>query len=177
MKVLETYFDKAFLLETPLFESCRGTMQNVFSEEAFREAGIDLTIRDLRTYVMPKTGTFFGIHYYDEKTPVNRILTLSAGRGMDYLIDLRPDSPTYLQWVSYELSAENHRVVYIPYGIGHAFISLAENTIQVYATDAVGGMGITRQLNYQEKKIGLALPVPITAIVEYDVNAPFLPDA
>ncbi|MBP5492962.1 MAG: dTDP-4-dehydrorhamnose 3,5-epimerase family protein [Clostridiales bacterium] len=174
MKVLDTFFGCAYLLECEERDSVRGSMIHCFSEEDAAALGMDLQVRDLRTYVMPKTGTFFGIHYYDESVPVNRILSMAQGRGMDYLIDLRADSPTYLQYVQNEISAENRKAIYIPYGIGHAFISLEDNSIQVYATNACGGMGFSKQLNYQEKRIGLVLPTEITAIVEYDINAPFL---
>lgn len=173
MKILDTYFGKALVLEGNGRVDCRGTMLQCFSDREAKDLGLDFSVRDLRMYAMPKTGTFFGIHYY-EKDPVNRILTVVQGRGMDYLIDLRPGSPTYLQYVQYELSAENKKVVYIPYGIGHAFISLEENTIQAYATDTHGNMGITKQLHYSEPKIGLSLPCPITAISDYDEKAPLL---
>lgn len=175
MKILNTIFDRAYLLELSSRADCRGTMLRFFEDQAMEDLAPGFTIRDLRVYTLPEPGTFFGIHYYDEENPVNRILTLAQGRGIDYLIDLRPDSPTYLQYVQNELSAENGRAVFIPYGIGHAFISLSENTIQVYGTDATGNIGISKQLNYKESRIGLSLPVPVTAISDYDVNAPFLP--
>ena len=96
------------------------------------------------------------------------------GRGMDYLIDLREDSPTYLQWEQFELTAENALAVYVPAGIGHAFISMEENTIQLFTIDKCGKEGLSKQLNYKEPRIGLKLPIEVTEISTYDAGAAFL---
>ena len=96
------------------------------------------------------------------------------GRGMDYVIDLRKDSSTYLQWESFELSEENAIAVLIPAGFGHAFISLQNNTIQLYSVDRSGDGAHSKQINYKDSKIGLKLPVPISEISDYDLSAPFV---
>lgn len=130
--------------------------------------------KETRTYKMPKAGTFFGIHYREEISPMAKFVTVIQGRGMDYVVDLRKDSPTYLQYESFELSEENNLAVLVPAGIGHAFISLEDNTIQVYTIDRSGTDGHSKQINYADEKIGLKLPVPISEISDYDRNAPFI---
>ena len=93
---------------------------------------------------------------------------------MDYLVDLRKNSATYLKWESLELSAENNLAVLIPAGIGHAFISLEDDTIQYFSCDKSSEDGHSKQLNYADTKIGLTLAIPITHISDYDRDAPFL---
>ena len=73
----------------------------------------------------------------------------------------------------HELSADNNYATYIPHGFGHAFLSLEDNTVQVYVADAYGKAGVSKQINYRDKDIGLELPIPVTSISDYDDNAPF----
>ena len=72
------------------------------------------------------------------------------------------------------MSDENNLAVLVPAGIGHAFISLEDDTIQVYTIDRSGNDGHSKQINYADEKIGLKLPVPIREISDYDQNAPFI---
>lgn len=131
-------------------------------------------IKETRIYSMPKKGTFFGIHYREESSPMMKFVSVIRGRGMDYVIDLRKDSKTYLSWESLELSEENHLAVLIPAGFGHAFISLTDDTIHTYSIDRSGKDGRSLHLNYKDEKIGLTLPVEVSEIADYDREAPFL---
>ena len=150
----------------------RGSLTYVFDENID-----DFKAMETRIYSMPKEGTFFGIHYRDESDPMTKFVTVIKGRGLDYVIDLRKESPTYLQWESIELSEENAFAVLIPAGFGHAFISLQNNTIQLYSVDRIGDDAHSKHINYKDSKIGLKLPVPISEISEYDLSAPFVSES
>ena len=147
----------------------RGSLAYVFDESID-----DFKARETRIYSMPKEGTFFGIHYRDESDPMTKFVTVIKGRGLDYIIDLRKESPTYLEWESIELSEENAFAVLIPAGFGHAFISLQNDTIQLYSVDRSGNDAHSKQINFKDSKIGLKLPVPISKISDYDLSAPFV---
>ena len=147
----------------------RGSLEYVFDENT-----VCFNARETRIYSMPKEGTFFGIHYREESSPMTKFVTVIKGRGMDYVIDLRKDSSTYLQWESFELSEENALAVLIPAGFGHAFISLQNDTIQLYSVDRRGNDAYSKHINYMDSKIGLKLPVPISEISDYDLSAPFV---
>ena len=150
----------------------RGSLAYVFDENID-----DFKALETRIYSMPKEGTFFGIHYRDESDPMTKFVTVIKGRGLDYVIDLRKESPTYLQWESIELSEENAFAVLIPAGFGHAFISLQNNTIQLYSVDRIGDDAHSKHINYKDSKIALKLPVPISEISEYDLSAPFVSES
>ena len=147
----------------------RGSLEYVFDENT-----VDFKARETRIYSMPKEGTFFGIHYRDERAPMTKFVTVIKGRGLDYVIDLRKESPTYLEWESIELSEENALAVQIPAGFGHAFISLQKDTIQLYAVDRSGADAHSEHINYSDPQIGLKLPMPVSEISDYDQNAPFV---
>ena len=150
----------------------RGSLEYVFDENT-----AIFKVRETRIYSMPKEGTFFGIHYREESNPMTKFVTVIRGRGMDYIIDLREESPTYLEWESIELSEENAFAVLIPAGFGHAFISLQNDTIQLYSVDRSGNDAHSKQINYKDSKIGLKLPIPISEISDYDLSAPFVSES
>ena len=146
----------------------RGSLAYVYDENMD-----DFKALETRIYSMPKEGTFFGIHYREENSPMTKFVTVIKGRGMDYVIDLRKESPTYLQWESIELSEENAIAVLVPAGIGHAFISLQNDTMQFYSVDRSGNDALSDRINYKDPKIGLKLPIPVSEISDYDLSAPF----
>ena len=169
MELVKTIFGTVKVYKLKSRTDNRGPMTYVY------EDGIEgFVSKETRIYDMPKKGTFFGIHYREENAPMYKFVTVVKGSGMDYVIDLRKDSATYLKWESIELTADNALAVLIPEGIGHAFISLEDNTIQAFTIDKTGADGHSRQLNYKEEKIGLELPVPVSEISDYDEAAPFL---
>lgn len=169
MELIKTIFDSVKIYRLKSRTDNRGLMTYVYEE------GIEgFVSKETRIYDMPKTGTFFGIHYREKNAPMQKFVTVVKGSGMDYVIDLRKDSATYLKWESLELSADNALAVLIPEGIGHAFISLEDNTMQAFTIDKTVKEGHSKQLNYKEEKIGLELPVAVTEISDYDAGAPFL---
>ena len=131
-------------------------------------------IKENRIYDMPSEGTFFGIHYREENEPMSKLITVIRGRGMDYVVDLRKGSETYLSSEAFELSKENGLAVFIPAGIGHAFLSLEDDTVQLFAIDRSADAGYSKRINYADEKIGLELPIPISRISDYDTSAKFL---
>ncbi len=170
--VVKEIFGKAKIYRLYTRVDNRGSLEYVFDENT-----VDFKARETRIYSMPKEGTFFGIHYREESSPMTKFVTVLKGRGLDYVIDLRKESPTYLQWESVELSEENAFAVLIPAGFGHAFISLQNNTIQFYSVDRSGNDAHSKQINYKDPKIGLKLPVPISEISDYDLSAPFVSES
>ena len=169
MEPVKTIFDTVKVYKLKSRTDNRGLMTYVY------EDGLEGFVpKETRIYDMPKKGTFFGIHYREENEPMQKLVTVVKGSGMDYVIDLRKDSDTYLKWESLELSADNAIAVLIPEGIGHAFISLEDNTMQAFTIDKTGKEGHSKQLNYKEEKIGLKLPVDVAEISDYDEAAPFL---
>lgn len=175
MEIIKRIFDEAALLTLRSRDDSRGNMTVVF-DESISEIFNDFSVKENRTYSMPRKGTFFGIHYKDESDPMDRLVSVVKGSGEDYIIDLRKDSPTYLEWESFELSDKNAHAVYIPSGFGHAFLSLEEDTVLMYLMNRSGDRGFTKKLNYKDEHIKLKLPIPVCEIADYDKDAPFLDD-
>lgn len=168
MKVVREIFGCVNVMERRYRVDGRGPMTVVCDGTA------DFRALDTRIYTMPKAGTFFGIHYRDVADPMTKLVSVVKGRGMDYVVDLREDSPTYLKWEKIELSETNALTVLVPAGIGHCFLSLEDDTIQCCSVDRSGEEAFSKTLNYKDPKIGLELDHVITAIADYDLEAPFL---
>ena len=172
MKLVKTIFDCVKIYKLNSRSDNRGAMTYVY------ESGIEgmegFEAKESRIYTMPGKGTFFGIHYREEADPMTKLVSVVKGRGLDYVIDLRKDSTTYMKWEEIELSEENALAVLIPAGIGNAFLTMEDNTMHFFGINKNGKDGHSKQINYADKKIGLKLPIPVTAISDYDLNAPFL---
>lgn len=164
MKITETFFDQCLLIEPNMRDDSRGVMEVFFCPEQMRELSIDFELSEQRLYKM-RNKAFFGIHRGPAK-----LISLIQGKGIDYTIDLREGSDTYLDYKAVELSADKPQIVYVPAGFGHAFLSLGEDTIQAYAIDK-RHMGETQPINYKSPSIGLKLPVEDVILSDYDKDA------
>ena len=176
MRILESFFDNALVLELSEKVDNRGSKMVNFNKDEIGKLNIDFEIKEQRIYKMPKAGTFFGIHYQEMTHPQAKLISVIQGKGLDYIVDLRKDSLTYKEWKMIELSEEEPKVIYIPEGYGHAFLSLKDNTIQVFAVNEYFIGGCAKQINYNDPEIGLKLPVNNVIFSDYDKNAPFLPE-
>lgn len=174
MEIVKSVFEEAKIIKTVSRTDNRGHMRVHGSDNEFKAASIDFVPREIRTYRMPRTGTFFGIHFQTPERPGAKLVSIISGCGIDYIVDLRPDSPTYLKWEAIELSSDNDLMSYIPTGFGHGFLSTSDDVIMLYQTDFHGGKGVTGRLNYRESSVGLSFPIMITEIADYDVEAPFM---
>ena len=159
MEIVETIFDKCYLLEPDGREDSRGTMSVFFNKKEMAEFLDGFEISEQRLYKMPHKNTFFGIHYQKPGKTKGKLISVVQGRAVDYIVDLRQDSPT--------------RLVYLPAGFGHGFLTLEENTIQAFAVDAPGCGDSSGIISYKDPEINLQLPVADSEIIisDYDKNA------
>lgn len=118
---------------------------------------------------MPKKGTFFGIHFQERQS---KLISVISGKGLDYIADLRKNSPTYKQYKAVELCGDDNIAVYIPEGFGHGFISMADDTIQLFAVNEPFDPVLSKALNY--KAVGIQLPFEDIIISDKDKMAPML---
>ena len=169
MKVSETIFDKCLVIETTVRKDERGTMELFYKDDSeFKQIFDGFNLTEQRFYKMPKNA-FFGIHRGPSK-----LISVIQGKGLDYIIDLREDSKTFKQYRTIELSGDIPRLIYVPAGFGHAFLSLSDNTIQAFAMDLKTIVGKSSPVNYQSPGINLELPVKDVIMADYDKNAEIL---
>ena len=173
MKIIETIFDNCYLIEPDGRGDSRGTMSVFYNKTAMADILKGFEISEQRLYKMPQKNTFFGIHYQKPGKAKGKLISVVQGRALDFIVDLRENSPTFKQHKSFELNAACPQLVYLPAGFGHGFFTLEENTIQAFAIDASADVDASGVINYKDPEINLKLPVSDSEIIisDYDKNA------
>lgn len=173
MKIVEKIYDECLVLEPTLREDSRGLMQVFYSRSMMAEYLPDFEVKEQRLYTMPRKNTFFGIHYQNRNMAKGKLISVIQGSGLDYIVDLRRESDTFKQYRVIKLSGNLPRLVFVPAGFGHGFLSLEDNTIQAFAIDVEFGSEHSGVANYKDPDIGIKLPTEDVIISEYDRDAEF----
>ncbi len=132
----ETKLKGAYIIEIDPIEDERGSFARTFCREEFEAHGIPFNIVQCNTSYNKKRGTLRGMHYQMKPHEEAKLVRCIQGTIYDVIIDLRPDSPTYCQWFSVELDAENYKMLYVPEGFAHGFQSLSDNAEASYQMSA-----------------------------------------
>ncbi len=173
MKIVETKLKGCFIIEPDVFGDNRGWFMESFSKAKFEEAGIvfdgDL-VQDNHSF-SEKKGTLRGIHFQRDPFAQTKIVRCTRGSLFDVAVDLRKDSPTYMQWFGIELSADNKKQLYVPRGFGHGFVTLEDNVEIQYKTDNYYDFESDGGIIYNDPVIGIEWPIDIELVLsEKDKN-------
>ncbi|WP_133309068.1 dTDP-4-dehydrorhamnose 3,5-epimerase [Piscinibacter terrae] len=134
MKVTRTQIDGVMLLEPRAFGDARGFFMESFNEKTFFEAtGQHLHfVQD--NHSRSARGVLRGLHYQREPHAQGKLVRVVSGGVFDVAVDIRRDSPTYGRWVGVELTADNHRQLWIPPGLAHGFLVTTDSADFLYKT-------------------------------------------
>lgn len=177
MKMVDTKLPDVKILEPDVFGDHRGWFMETWSQKKLAELGINLTfVQDNQSFTAKK-GTLRGIHFQNGEWSQAKLVRVVAGAVIDVAVDLRKGSPTYLQWVGVELSAENKRQLLIPRGFGHGFVTLTDNVEFVYKVDNDYNKESDRSIRFDDPQIGVDWGVSDPVLSDKDKNAPFLKDS
>jgi dTDP-4-dehydrorhamnose 3,5-epimerase len=145
MKFTKTGLDGAFVIEIEPRLDERGFFARAWCRREFEEAGIRSSFVQANLAASNRKGTLRGLHYQMPPHAEAKLLRCIRGAVFDVMVDLRRASPTFRQWAGVELTADNHKMVYIPEGFAHGYLSLEDDTEVLYyvsafyAPDAEGG--------------------------------------
>ena len=172
-------FEKTPFAEVKLFHfdgvtDNRGFKIRTWSREDFLKHEINFAPVESVIYEMPVADTLYGIHFQFEPKPQQKLITLIAGAGIDYAIDLRPDSPTFKKWFSTELAETNHRQILIPRGFGHVFYSTVPDTKMLFQIDREFDPALSQSISYKDPEIALDIRDRDFIVSPKDAAAPFL---
>ncbi|MEG0505101.1 MAG: dTDP-4-dehydrorhamnose 3,5-epimerase, partial [Raoultibacter sp.] len=124
-----------------------------------------------------QTGTLRGIHFQNAPMSQAKLVRATRGAVMDVAVDLRRGSPTYLKWISAELSAENKRMLFIPRGFGHGFVTLTNDVEFVYKVDNLYSMECDRGIRFDDPSIGVEWGILNPILSQKDTTSPMLSDS
>ena len=177
MRIDKTQLPEVKVISYDLKRDNRGYSHPVFIRSALLENGIDFDYCEERIYYSAEAGTLYGIHFQNAPAAQAKLIYCISGRGIDYAVDLRRNSPNYRKWVSVEISEKNRKQLYIPKGFGHAFLSLAPDTRNVMRFDVPFDNRYLRRIAYNDPTIGIPYPVAHPILAPHDRCAPLLDDS
>lgn len=170
----ETFIKGVYVIKAKPIEDFRGFYSRYFCTEEFKEVGLSKPICQINHTKSIKTGTVRGLHYQKKPFGETKIVRCIKGSIWDVAVDMRKDSPTYLQHFAIELNDTNQTYLYIPTGIAHAFQSLKDNTEVLYLVDETFHPDYVVGLNPTDPSIGIKWPLPISVLSEKEKNCPFI---
>ena len=156
MKVVETDIPDVKILEPQIFGDDRGFFLEVWNQKTFGHVGRGATfVQD--NHSRSATGVLRGLHY-QIRQPQGKLVRVTAGRVFDIAVDLRRSSPTFKRWVGVELSARNKRMVWIPVGFAHGFLTLEDQTDFLYKCTDYYAPEHERTLLWNDAELAIAWP-------------------
>jgi len=132
MKFFETKLKGAFIIEPERMDDERGFFARLFCSKEFQHHGLNPKLVQCNISFNKKKGTLRGMHYQPPPYEEEKLVYCSRGAIYDVIIDLRSESPTFMEWLASELMADNYSLLYIPQGFAHGFQTLEDNTDVIY---------------------------------------------
>lgn len=177
MKVIQTELKEVKVVQPDVFGDNRGWFYESYSKQKLNDLGIDVEfVQDNRSYSQKK-GTLRGLHFQNNPMAQSKLLSCTRGKIMDVAVDLRKGSPTYLKWVSVILSEENKKMIFIPKGFAHGFVTLTDDVEVLYKVDEYYSKGNDRSIRYDDESIGVNWSIECPILSQKDQNAPLLRDS
>ena len=162
----------SFIIEIEMFEDQRGFFARGWCKREFESHGLVSHLVQANISSNKKRGTLRGMH--DQVAPFEETKVVRCTRGSvyDVIIDLRPDSPTYKQWLGFELTADNRRMLYVPEGFAHGYQTLEDDTEVFYHVSEFYTPAAERGLRYNDKALAIKWPLEVQVISDKDKNWP-----
>lgn len=170
----ETELSGAFIIDVERLEDDRGFFARAFCQREFTEHGLKPVIAQANIAYNRRRGTVRGMHFQYPPAAETKLVRCTRGAILDIIVDLRPESDTYLQSVAVELTAENHRSLYVPERFAHGYQVTEDETEtsyqvgEFYAPDTEGG------LRHDDPRLGLEWPLEATEMSEKDEKWAYL---
>lgn len=159
MRVIKTDIEGVVIIEPEVFGDSRGYFMESFSQRVFdSEVAPVCFVQDNRSY--SRYGVVRGLHYQREPYAQSKLVSCVVGKVLDVAVDIREGSPTYGKHVAVELSAENHRQLFIPKGFAHGFAVLSEEALFEYKCDEFYHPEAECGIAWDDPNIGIDWRVP-----------------
>jgi len=168
----ETQLSGAFIIDLEQFEDERGFFARCWSEKEFAARGLNPQLVETNISFNRKAGTLRGMHFQIAPDAQPKLVRCTAGAIYDVLIDLRPESVTFKEWIAVELNEVNHRQLYIPEGIAHGFQTLADNTEVHYQMSVPYVSESARGVRWDDPAFGIDWPAAERTIIARDRTYP-----
>jgi dTDP-4-dehydrorhamnose 3,5-epimerase len=174
MKFTATAVDSAYVVDLEKREDERGFFARAWCVEEFAAHGLYPSFVQGNVGRSSRRGTLRGLHYQIAPHQEAKLVRCTAGAIFDVLVDVRPESPTFGRWIGVELTADNHRMLYVPEGCAHGYQALADDSEAFYLSTEFYAPTAERGVRFDDPAFGIQWPVPVTLISDKDRNLPDL---
>jgi dTDP-4-dehydrorhamnose 3,5-epimerase len=166
----ETKLKGAFVIDIERREDPRGFFARAFCQHEFEAHGLKPIIAQGNIAFNFKKGTIRGMHFQFPPAAETKLVRCTRGAILDIIVDLRPESLTYLDHIAVELTEDNFRALYVPERFAHGYQVLRDNTDTSYQVGEFYTPGCEGGLLYDDPRLGLEWPLPVTVISDKDRN-------
>lgn len=168
----QTKLEGAFIIDIEPRQDERGFFARSLCRNEFDAQGLNAAMVQMNLGFSHRKGTLRGMHFQTPPFAEVKLIRCTRGAIYDVIIDLRPDSPTRTQWVGVELSDQNRRMVYVPEGFAHGYITLMDDTEMVYQTTQFFSKDHATGVRFNDPAFQIDWPIPAVVVSEQDGNWP-----
>jgi dTDP-4-dehydrorhamnose 3,5-epimerase len=165
----ETKLKGAFIIDLDRKTDERGFFARTFCQHEFREHGLRSMTAQTNVALNEKTGTLRGMHFQYPPAAETKLVRCTRGALLDIIVDLRPESPTYLDHICVELNEDNMRALYVPERFAHGFQALRDNTVTSYQMGEFYKPNAESGFRYDDPLLRLAWPLPVSVMSPKDL--------
>jgi dTDP-4-dehydrorhamnose 3,5-epimerase len=164
----------AFVVELEEHKDERGFFARAFCAREFEEHGLNPVTAQCNLSYNHRAGTVRGMHYQLPPAGETKYVRCLRGAIYDVIVDLRPDSPSYLQHFGVELTQDNRTALFVPELFGHGFQTLRDDTEVLYQVSEYYTPGLERGARYDDPAFAIEWPLPVSVISQKDLGwAPY----
>lgn len=157
MKLIDTTIADVKIIEPDVYGDARGFFLESWNRHSFRDMGLDVAfVQD--NHSRSSRGILRGLHY-QVKHPQGKLVRVTSGSVFDVAVDIRKASPTFGQWAGVELSADNHRMMWIPPGFAHGFYVLSRSADFIYKTTDYYMPEYERAIRWDDEDLAIEWPL------------------
>lgn len=172
MKFIETGLAGSYIVEPEAFEDDRGTFQRVWCEREFSEMGLSGRPAQMNLSQNRRAGTLRGLHLQLPPAAETKLVRCTRGAVWDVIVDLRPDSPSYLEHIGVELSATNRRALYVPELFAHGYLTLEDESDTLYQVGTFYAPGHEAGIRWDDRALGIEWPESVATMSSKDAGWP-----
>jgi dTDP-4-dehydrorhamnose 3,5-epimerase len=171
MNITETDLKGLLIIDPKVFGDERGYFFESFNAEVFKAVGLETKfVQDNESRSVK--GVLRGLHFQEPPYEQGKLVRVVRGSVLDVSVDIRKDSPTYGKWEAFELSEQNKRMLWIPPGFAHGFVTLEDDTIFIYKCTQVYNRDSENSIRWDDPVLGIEWGVENPIISGKDITAP-----
>ena len=172
MKFTASRVPGAWIIDITAIHDSRGFFAMTWLPDEFRKHGIEPALAQCNLAYNHKRGTLRGMHFQAAPHAQAKIIRCTRGALLDVIVDLRPESPAYRQWEAVELTAENHRMLYMPEGIAHGYLTLTDDVEAYYHASSPWQPSAESGVRWNDPAFAIAWPFAPVVISDKDAAWP-----